>query len=228
MDNRKAKILVTRALPANIEKRLLEGYAATLNEDDRQLSPEDIVAASAGHDGVFCCSTERLDAPAIDALADSVKIIVTLSVGYEHIDLEAAQRQGIVVTNTPDVLIDATADVALLCLLGAARRAWEGIDLVRSGRWNRWTTTMLLGVQVTGKRLGIYGMGSIGQSSYFPISRSHSERVASACQSTITIATDSSRDASRVQRITPGPRTCWRSATSCRSIARRPTKREVF
>lgn len=163
MDNRKAKILVTRALPANIEKRLLEGYAATLNEDDRQLSPEDIVAASAGHDGVFCCSTERLDAPAIDALADSVKIIVTLSVGYEHIDLEAAQRQGIVVTNTPDVLIDATADVALLCLLGAARRAWEGIDLVRSGRWNRWTTTMLLGVQVTGKRLGIYGMGSIGQ-----------------------------------------------------------------
>jgi lactate dehydrogenase-like 2-hydroxyacid dehydrogenase len=92
-----------------------------------------------------------------------VRIVATYSVGVDHIDLGAASARGLVVTNTPDVLTDATADAAMLLILGAARRAGEGERLVRAGQWKSWTPTLLLGVQVTGKRLCILGMGRIGQ-----------------------------------------------------------------
>jgi lactate dehydrogenase-like 2-hydroxyacid dehydrogenase len=96
-------------------------------------------------------------------LPDSVQIIATFSVGYEHIDLEAARDRGMRVTNTPDVLTDATADVAMLLLLAAARRAHEGERMVREDRWHGWKITEMLGVHVSGKRLGILGMGRIGR-----------------------------------------------------------------
>ncbi|MEX0921233.1 MAG: D-glycerate dehydrogenase [Rhodovibrionaceae bacterium] len=157
------RLLVTRRLPEAVAARAHAGFAATLNPEDRQLSAAQIAQAAAGHDAILCCSTEKFSAESIEALPDSVRIIATFSVGHEHIDLEAAKRRGIQVTNTPDVLTDATADITLLCLLGAARRAHEGARMLRQGEWHGWSTTQLVGVHVTGKRLGILGMGRIGR-----------------------------------------------------------------
>lgn len=157
------RLLVTRRLPDAVTARARESYAATLNPEDRQLSAAQLAEAAAGHDAILCCSTEKFSAELIAALPESIRIIATFSVGHEHIDLEAARRRGIQVTNTPDVLTDATADITLLCLLGAARRAHEGARMLRQGEWHGWSTTQLVGVQVTGKRLGILGMGRIGR-----------------------------------------------------------------
>ncbi len=163
MPGTKQRIFVTRRLPPNVETRLTRDYQATLNVDDKVYSSAEILAAAEGHDGILCCSTEKFSADVIAGLPESVKILATFSVGYEHIDISAAEACGLKVTNTPDVLTDATADIALLCLLGAARRGAEGDRLVRNGEWKGWYTTMMLGTHVSGKRLGIYGMGRIGR-----------------------------------------------------------------
>jgi glyoxylate reductase len=160
---RKATIVLTRNYPEAVEARATRDYDARLNPDDRAYGPEALIAATEGADGLLPCPTERLSADVIERLPESVRIIATFSVGYDHIDLEAAKRRGIVVTNTPEVLTDATADIALLLLLGAARRAYEGEVMLRGGTWGRWTPTQLLGIHVGGKRLGILGMGRIGQ-----------------------------------------------------------------
>ncbi|MGB0671937.1 MAG: 2-hydroxyacid dehydrogenase, partial [Rhodospirillales bacterium] len=99
----------------------------------------------------------------IARLSPRVRAIVNFSVGYDHVDTHAAATRGIVVTNTPDVLSDATAETAMLLMLGAARRAGEGWDLVRQGRWKDWSPSFMVGTQVTGKRLGIIGMGRVGR-----------------------------------------------------------------
>ncbi len=163
MPGTKIKILVTRRLPSNVEARLARDYQATLNGDDRVYSSAEIVNAAGGHDGILCCSTEKFSADVISALPQSVKILATFSVGYEHIDVPAAAKRGLKVTNTPDVLTDATADIAMLCLLAAARRGSEGDRLVRADQWKGWHTTMMLGTHMTGKRLGVFGMGRIGR-----------------------------------------------------------------
>lgn len=161
--NSRPRLLVTRRMPPNVTERLRRDYDATLNEDDVVLSGSQLRARSADYDALLVCASERLDADAIAGLPDCIRMIATFSVGYEHIDVDAAALRGIVVTNTPDVLTDATADVAMLCLLGAARRAQEGQSMVREGRWDGWHTTMLLGTHVSGKTLGIIGMGRIGR-----------------------------------------------------------------
>jgi glyoxylate reductase len=163
MPETKPRILATRRLPPNVEARLDRDYRATLNADDRLFSSADILEAAEGHDGILCCSTENFSADVISALPECVKILATFSVGYEHIDIDAARRRGLKVTNTPDVLNDATADITMLCLLAAARRGAEGDRLVRNGEWKGWYTTMMLGIHVSGKRLGIFGMGRIGR-----------------------------------------------------------------
>jgi glyoxylate reductase len=163
MPGTKTRIFVTRRLPPNVEARLARDYQASLNGDDRVYSSAELTDAAEGHDGILCCSTERFSASVISALPDSVKILATFSVGYEHIDIPAAEKRGLKVTNTPDVLTDATADIAMLCLLAAARRGAEGDRLVRTDQWKGWYTTMMLGTHVTGKRLGIFGMGRIGR-----------------------------------------------------------------
>ena len=157
------KILVTRRLPPNVEARLSRDYQATLNADDSTTSSGDILAAAEGHDGILCTPTEQFMAGLIAALPKSVRILATFSVGYEHIDIAASSKRGLKVTNTPDVLTDATADIAILCLLAAARRGSEGDRLVRANQWKGWYTTMMLGTQMSSKRLGIFGMGRIGQ-----------------------------------------------------------------
>ncbi len=158
-----AKILVTRRLPPNVEARLTRDYQATLNADDRVFSAAEILGAAEGHDGILCCSSEKFSADVISALPGCVRILATFSVGHEHIDIAAAGKRGLTVTNTPDVLTDATADTAMLCLLAAARRGAEGDRLVRAGEWQGWHTTMMLGTHVSGKRLGVLGMGRIGR-----------------------------------------------------------------
>ncbi len=163
MSNAKPKLLVTRKLPPNVEARVARDYDVTLNPDDRIYPADEFLAKTEGMDGLLICPSERLTAEATERLSPSVKIAATFSVGYEHIDVAAAKRRGLVVTNTPEVLNDATADMAMLCLLGAARRAHEAEALVRNDRWTGWFTTMLLGTHVSGKRLGIYGMGRIGR-----------------------------------------------------------------
>lgn len=163
MPGSKPRILATRRLPPNVEARLARDYRATLNADDKIYSRDELLESAEGHDGILCCSSEKFSADVVSALPESVAILATFSVGYEHIDVDAARTRGLKVTNTPDVLTDATADIAMLCLLAAARRASEGDRLVRAGQWKGWHTTMMLGTHVGGKRLGILGMGRIGR-----------------------------------------------------------------
>lgn len=163
----KPVLLVTRKLPEGMEARAARDYDARLNPDDAMWATDGAEiarrAAEAKADGIFCAAGDRLDAACIEALPDSVKIITTLSVGFDHVDLPAAKARGIAVTNTPEVLSFATAETAFTLLLMAARRAGEGERMVRAGKWEGWAPTQLLGVTLEGKRLGILGMGRIGR-----------------------------------------------------------------
>ena len=157
----KPALLVTRRLPPAIEAQAAQDYDARLTPSN--LVMPDLAAKAQGADAILCCPGDVLDASAIAALPASVKVIGTFSVGYDHVDVAAAKARGIKVCNTPDVLSVATAECAMLLLLAAARRAGEGERLVRSGRWHGWAPTQLLGTQVSGRRLGIFGMGRIGR-----------------------------------------------------------------
>jgi glyoxylate reductase len=159
----RAAILVTRKLPDAVTARLSRDHRPTLNPDDRRYASSELIAAAAGHDALLISPTERMTAEVIGALPASIRAIATFSVGFEHIDLAAARVRGLIVTNTPDVLTDATADIAMLLILGAARRASEGERMIREDRWTGLGLTEMLGRQVTGKRLGILGMGRIGR-----------------------------------------------------------------
>ncbi len=159
----KPVLWITRKLSANTEARAARDYDVILNPEDRTFSAGEIVAMSAKVDAILPCHSERFDAATVARLPDRVKIIANHSVGVDHCDLAALKARGIVVTNTPDVLSDATAEIAMLLLLGAARRAAEGDMLVRSGNWTSWSPSFMVGTQVTGKRAGIVGMGRVGQ-----------------------------------------------------------------
>jgi lactate dehydrogenase-like 2-hydroxyacid dehydrogenase len=154
--------VITRRLPAPVEARASRDFDTRMNADDRPFGPSDWADRAAGADAILCVASDRVDRAAIEALPPSVRAIATFSVGYNHVDLAAATARGIVVTNTPDVLTDATADVAMLLLLGAARRAGEGEALMRARAWTGWTPTQMLGTHLGGKRLGILGLGRIG------------------------------------------------------------------
>ena len=156
-------LFVTRKLPDDVTARLARDYRATLNPDDRLYNAAELIAGAAGHDALLISSSEKMTAETLAILPDSVRAIATFSVGFEHIDLAAAKARGIVVTNTPDVLTDATADIAMLLILGAARRGGEGERMVRDDRWTGLGLAEMLGRQVSGKRLGIFGMGRIGR-----------------------------------------------------------------
>ena len=156
-------LLVTRRLPAAVEARARRDYDALLNEADQLYGTDDLVRLAGDVDAILTCSTERWTSGVVERLPMRVRMIASFSVGYEHIDLAACRARGIVATNTPDVLTEATADIAMLCLLGAARRAYEGGTFLREGLWNRVNMTDLLGLELRGKVLGIVGMGRIGQ-----------------------------------------------------------------
>lgn len=160
---KKPVVVVGRKLPSAVEERLLRNYDARLNPDDRIYDSDTLLALCNGADAVLPSPTEQLSSAVIAKLPDSIRIIASYSVGVDHIDLQAARDRGIVVTNTPDVLSDATAEIAILLLLGAARRAAEGDRIVREGRWAAWSPNFMVGIQMTGKRLGIVGMGRVGR-----------------------------------------------------------------
>lgn len=159
----KPSILVTRKLPDDVEQRALRLFEARLNPKDRLYSAEELAAAAEGFDGLLITPGEKMKAEAIERLPAGIRIIATFSVGYDHIDVPAARARGIAVTNTPDVLTDATADIAMLLMLGAARGASWGERMVREDTWKSWSPVHPLGYDVTGRRLGILGMGRIGQ-----------------------------------------------------------------
>jgi glyoxylate reductase len=138
-------------------------FDALLNSDDVPMKPKEILKALNDRAGLLLTPGEKCPVEFIKALPDSLRILATFSVGHDHIDLAAAKARGLVVTNTPDVLTDATADIAMLLILGAARGASWGERMVREGRWTSWSPIAPLGFDVTGRRLGIVGMGRIGQ-----------------------------------------------------------------
>ena len=156
------KILVTRKLIKENEYKAIKTFEAKLNSNDELYSQKKMIEMSQGCDGILSSLTEKLDKETIDKLPNTIKIISNFAVGFGNIDLEAAKKKGIIVTNTPDVLSDATAEIGVLLILGACRRAAEGIESAREGGW-KWSADYLIGKQLTGTRLGILGMGRIGQ-----------------------------------------------------------------
>ena len=156
------KILITRRLIRESEDKASKLFEAKFNSNDELYSQSKIIELSEGCDGILSSLTEKLDADTINKLPEDIKIISNFAVGFGNIDLEAAKRKGITVTNTPDVLTDATAEIGVLLILGACRRASEGIEKAKEGGWV-WSADMLIGKQLTGTRLGILGMGRIGQ-----------------------------------------------------------------
>lgn len=159
----KPTVFVTRKLPVAVESRLQRDYDARLNPDDRLYSRDELVERARGAHAILPCHTEHFSAEVFERLPAEVKIIANFSVGYDHVDVEAARRRGIAVTNTPDVLSDATAELTMMLMIGAARRAGEGEKLVRERLWKDWSPAFMVGTQVTGKRLGILGMGRVGR-----------------------------------------------------------------
>ncbi|MBL6927764.1 MAG: D-glycerate dehydrogenase [Rhodospirillales bacterium] len=159
----KPVVLVTRKLPDAVEARLSRDYDAKLNPDDALYTSDEIIERAQGADAILPCHTEKFTADVIARLPDSVRVIANFSVGYDHVDTEAAKKKGLIVTNTPDVLSDATAELTIMLMLGAARRASEGEKLVRTRQWKDWSPSFMVGIQMTGKRLGILGFGRVGR-----------------------------------------------------------------
>lgn len=162
---RVSRIVLTRALPGPVMTLLRDRADVVVNPDDRTWPPEQIAQHAHSHkaDCLMVMAMDRVDAGLVAALPDSVRVIATYSVGHDHIDLAAARARGIAVLSTPDVLSDAVADLGMLLLLGAARRAHEAMQLIYTGRWTGWSPTQMVGRDVTGGRLGIVGMGRIGR-----------------------------------------------------------------
>src|ERR1700677_2978903 len=156
-------LVVTTRYTKAIEERIDRDYSARRNPNQFPFSQQDLLSAAEGAEAMFITPADRLDSGFFQKVSPTIKIIVTYSVGFEHIDLEAAARRKISVAYTPGVNQEATADIALLLLLGASRRAYEAQELVRTGAWKPMTPDMLLGWQVGGKVLGILGMGRVGQ-----------------------------------------------------------------
>jgi len=156
------KILITRKLIKESEDKAIKTFEPVFNANDELYSQSKVIKMSNGCDGILSSLTEKMDRETINKLPDTVKIISNFAVGFGNIDLEAAKKRGITVTNTPEVLSDATAEIGVLLILGACRRAAEGIESAREGGW-KWSADYLIGKQLTGTRLGILGMGRIGQ-----------------------------------------------------------------
>ena len=156
------KILVTRKLLRSNEDKLKSLYDVKLNLNDELYSQDKLIELSKGCDGILSALTDKLDDQTISKLPESVKILSNFAVGFGNIDLEAAKKRNIAVTNTPEVLTDATAEIGILLILGACRRAAEGIEGAKASNW-KWSADYLIGKQLTGTRLGILGMGRIGQ-----------------------------------------------------------------
>ncbi|SEH75846.1 Lactate dehydrogenase [Rhizobium tibeticum] len=159
----KPRILVTRRWPSAVERILSERFDATFNLDDAAMSVEALSNAIGNYDAVLPTVSDKLPASVFDVAMARARILGNFGVGYNHIDINAAKDRGIVVTNTPGVLTDCTADIAMLLLLTVARRGGEGERQLRAGEWGGWCPTHMIGTKVTGKTVGIIGFGRIGK-----------------------------------------------------------------
>ena len=162
MRSKRPFVIVTRKLPDPIETRMMELFACRLNLDDKPLGKAELQAAVAQADVLVPTVTDRIDAEVLAAAGPALKLIASFGTGIDHVDLAAAQQRGIIVTNTPGVLTEDTADMTMALILAVSRRLAEGERLIRSGGWTGWGPTTMLGHRIWGKRLGIVGMGRIG------------------------------------------------------------------
>ncbi|KAL4211201.1 FtsJ-like methyltransferase-domain-containing protein [Rhizopus microsporus] len=159
-----SKVVVTRVLPPQTQARLLSlGFNIVQWQQDSAMPREELLKAVQGAEALLCLLTDRIDNELLDAAGSQLKVIATMSVGYDHIDVEAVKARRILIGYTPDVLTDATADLTLLLILGAARRIKEGIQAAEHGQWREWRPTWLCGSQLTNKTVGIVGLGRIGE-----------------------------------------------------------------
>jgi glyoxylate reductase len=163
MTQSKPVVVVTRKLPDAIETRMMELFDARLNLNDAPMSQAELTDAVREADVLVPTITDRIGADVIAAAGPTLKMIANFGTGIDHIDLSSAKKKGIVVTNTPDVLTADTADMTMALILTASRRLGEGERLLRAGEWSGWSPTWMLGRRIGGKRLGIVGMGRIGQ-----------------------------------------------------------------
>src|SRR5215216_6333225 len=155
------KILVTREIP-KAGLRLLADFDVTVLAE-RPPTRDELIEAVRGASGVLSTATEKMDGEVMDTAGEGLRVIADMAVGYDNIDVKAARQRGVVVTNTPGVLDETTADVAFVLMLAAARRLGEGERLLRAGKWEWWGPKQLRGLDVWGKRLGVVGMGRIGR-----------------------------------------------------------------
>ncbi|MEQ8824970.1 MAG: D-glycerate dehydrogenase [Filomicrobium sp.] len=157
------RLLITRRLPAAVEERANRDYAVVQNADDHQMTADEIIEKAADVDALLITITDKMPADVINKLPEHIKIVSTFSIGYDHIDLEASNARGIQVGNAPHGVTVATAEIAMLLLLGAARRAGEGEKMIRTRSWPGWAPLQLVGQRLDGKKLGIFGFGKIGR-----------------------------------------------------------------
>lgn len=163
MSAKKLKVVVTRKLPAPVELRLKELFDAKLNDDDHPFTQEELVEAMQSADVLVPTVTDRLDGRVMARAGEQLRLIAQFGAGVDNIDVQSAVQRGITVTNTPGVLTDDTADVAMALILSVPRRLFEGAEVMNSGGFDGWTPTWMMGRRLAGKRLGIIGMGRIGQ-----------------------------------------------------------------
>ena len=163
MARRKPLVIVTRKLPDVVETRMCELFDARLNIDDKPMSRSELAAALGAADVLVPTVTDRIDAELIGLAGEQLKLIANFGTGVDNIDVAAAASRGIAITNTPGVLTEDTADMTMALILATARRLAEGARVIPEGRWTGWSPTWMLGRRITGKRLGIVGMGRIGQ-----------------------------------------------------------------
>lgn len=161
--SRRPRVLVTRAWPEAALTHARQRFDLALNEPDRALSSTELAAALREFDALCPTITDRIDARMLDQPGIRARIVANFGAGVEHIDLDAARRAGVIVCNTPDILTRATAELAILLMLMAARRAGEGERVLRAGAWSGWRPTDLMGQELAGRCLGLVGMGRIGQ-----------------------------------------------------------------
>jgi len=159
----KPRLWITRRLSDATLARAARDYDVTINLDDQPGTAAQIIAASFDFDAIIPCHSEHFSAEVVAQFGDRLRIVANHSVGVDHCNLPALKARGITVTNTPDVLSDATAELAMLLMLGAARHAVAGDRLVRSGAWDSWSPAFMVGKQLSGARLGIIGMGRVGR-----------------------------------------------------------------
>ena len=163
MPRKRLSVVVTRRLPDPVETRMKELFDVTLREDDRPMTTDELVEAAQGADVLVPTLTDQINANMLARAGDRLKLIANYGAGVDHIDVASARQRGILVSNTPGVVTEDTADMTMALILAVTRRIPEGLALMQSGEWQGWSPTAMMGGRIAGRRLGILGMGRIGQ-----------------------------------------------------------------